>query len=80
MSFFRDWQARYAQCGVATFPVRISAACKKPMVSNYARFGLRASTEIAQRFPDATAFGFMAGELCRLTILDVDAPDDRGAR
>ncbi len=74
---FRDWQPRYAEHGIATFPVLISSACKKPMVSNYARFGLRASNEIAQRFPDATAFGFMAGERSRLTILDVDTPDDR---
>jgi hypothetical protein len=40
---FRDWQAEYAAFGVATFPVSIEPGRKKPMVSNYAQFGSRAS-------------------------------------
>ena len=74
---FRDWQPLYAAHGIATFPVVIGPAGKKPLVSNYARFGLRASTEIGQKFPDATAIGFMAGKHSRLTVLDVDSPDER---
>ena len=74
---FRDWQPQYAAHGIATFPVDIGPDGKKPLVSNYARFGLRASSEIAQKFPDATGIGFMVGARSRLTVLDVDSPDDR---
>ena len=74
---FRDWQPQYATHGIATFPVAIGPDGKKPLVSNYARFGLRASTEIARKFPDAVAIGFMVGKRSHLTVLDVDSPDDR---
>ena len=74
---FRDWQQQYAAYGIATFPVVVGPNGKKPMVSNYARFGLPASTEIAERFPDATGIGFMVGKRSRLTVLDVDSPADR---
>lgn len=47
------------------------------MVSNYDKFGLPASKEVARKFPDATAIGFMAGRRTKLTILDVDIADDR---
>jgi hypothetical protein len=50
---------------------------KKPMVSNYGRFGLPASAEIARKYPDATAIGFMAGRRTGLTVLDIDTTDDR---
>jgi hypothetical protein len=73
----RDWQPLYAAHGIATFPVVVGPGGKKPLVSNYARFGLRASTEISQKFPHATAIGFMAGKHSRLTVLDVDSPDER---
>jgi len=55
-SSFLNWQPVYAAHRIPTFPVRISAADKVPMVSNYAKFGLRGSSEIAGKFPDATAF------------------------
>jgi Bifunctional DNA primase/polymerase, N-terminal len=74
---FRDWQHVYADHLIPTFPVQISPAGKKPMVSHYGRFGLRASSEIARKFPDATALGFMAGRRTGLTILDVDTSDER---
>jgi hypothetical protein len=75
---FRHWQPVYADHRIATFPVQISPdAKKKPMVSNYGRFGLPASTGIARKFPDATAIGFMVGRRTGLTILDVDSPDER---
>jgi Bifunctional DNA primase/polymerase, N-terminal/Primase C terminal 1 (PriCT-1) len=72
---FRDWQAEYAAFGIATFPVSIEPGRKKPMVSNYARFGTRASAGVAKLFPDATGIGFMAGSCSRITALDVDTPD-----
>lgn len=73
---FRDWQAEYAAFDIVTFPVSIEPRRKKPMVSNYARFGTRASAEVAQCFPDATAIGFMAGRRSRITALDIDTPDE----
>jgi len=73
---FRDWQPQYAASGIATFPVVVGPDGKKPLVSNYARFGLRASTEIAQKFPDAIALGLMVGKRNRLTVLDVDSSDE----
>ena len=73
---FRDWQPKYAARGIATFPVDIGPDRKKPLVLHYARFGLRASGEIAQKFPDAMGIGFMVGKRSRLTVLDVDSHDD----
>jgi hypothetical protein len=73
---FRDWQPQYAAHGIATFPVAVGPDGKKPLVAHYARFGLRASAEIAQKFPDAIALGFMVGKRSGLTILDVDSPHD----
>jgi hypothetical protein len=66
---FRDWQPKYAAHGIATFPVAVGPDCKKPLVSNYARFGLRASAEVAQQFPDASGIGFMVGPHNRLRAL-----------
>ena len=77
---FGAWQLLYADHGIPTFPVQIAPGTKKPMVSHYGRFGLKASSEIAQKFPDATAIGFMAGRRTGLTILDVDTPDERVLR
>ena len=74
---FREWQPQYAAHGIATFPVVVGPGSKKPLVANYARFGLRGSREIAQKFGDATGIGFMVGARNRLTVLDVDDPDER---
>src|SRR5262249_8978617 len=71
---FDKWQADYAAHGVATFPVD---ANKRPMVSRYNRFGLPASTEIARKYPDAPAIGFMCGRRSGVTVLDVDTTDER---
>lgn len=74
---FRDWQPRYAERNIPTFPIEIGLDTKKPMVSNYYRFGLPASADIARKFPEATAIGFMAGSRTGLTVLDVDTTDER---
>jgi len=66
---FADWQADYAAHDIATFPV---GSDKKPLVNRYNRFGLRASSAVARRYPDAPAIGFMAGSRNRITIGDVD--------
>jgi len=71
---FSDWQADYAAHRVATFPV---GADKKPMVSRYNRFGLIGSSEVASKFANAPAIGFMAGKRNRITSLDCDSRDER---
>jgi hypothetical protein len=71
---FQDWQADYAAHGVATFPVD---ANKRPMVSRYNRFGLVGSAQIASKFANAPAIGFMCGRRSGVTVLDVDTKDER---
>lgn len=69
---FAHWQPRYAQRGIATFPVRD----KRPAVRGYLKLGMRASNQLATKFQADDAFGFA----CRrngITVLDVDAPDER---
>jgi len=70
---FAVWQPRYAEHGIATFPVD---GDKKPIVKNYQRAGLRASCAFAHKFPASEAFGFVAGERNRLTVLDIDTMDE----
>lgn len=69
---FQQWQPRYAEHGVATFPVRE----KRPAVSGYLKMGLPASEQLAIKFPNENAFG-LACRRNRITVLDVDSPDER---
>src|SRR5262249_56652021 len=55
---FRTFQPQYAAHRIATFPVDVN---KRPAVRGYPRIGLRASRELAGKFADAPAFGFMCG-------------------
>src|SRR5262249_7530340 len=71
---FDKWQADYAAHGVATFPVD---ADKRPMVSRYSKFGLVGSAEIASKFANAPAIGFMCGKRNGITSLDCDSRDER---
>lgn len=69
---FAEWQPRYAEHGIATFPV-----CeKRPAVSGYLKMGLPASQQLALKFSAANAFG-LACKRSGITVLDVDAPDER---
>jgi Bifunctional DNA primase/polymerase, N-terminal len=72
MSIFRKWQPLYAKKGIATFPVGHD---KKPRTKGYLQTGLRGSGRLAQKFV-ADAFGFGPGARSKLTILDVDTPDE----
>jgi hypothetical protein len=74
---FAQWQPIYAAHGLSTFPVRIDAGDKKPMVKNYLRAGRRYSDRLARQFPDAQAFGFALGARTKITVLDSDSNDDR---
>lgn len=69
---FAQWQPRYAEAGIATFPVKE----KRPAVSNYLKMGLRASQQMALKFPALDALGF-ACKNNNITIVDVDSPDER---
>jgi hypothetical protein len=71
---FGKWQPVYAEAGLAAFPV--DPIAKKPMVSNYMKVGVRACDRFAQRFGDAPALG-IGCKRSRLTVLDVDTPDER---
>jgi hypothetical protein len=72
---FATWQPRYEEAGIATFPV--DAVRKSPSVGNYHRGGLPASRQWAKRFADSNALGFNCGKRNGLTVLDIDAPDEK---
>ena len=74
---FSEWQPRYAECGIATFPVRIDGTQKKPAVSNWQRMGRRASTRLLLKFGEFDALGFQLGPRSRISVLDVDTRDER---
>jgi hypothetical protein len=71
---FADIQAAYGAHRIATYPLK---ADKTPAVSGYGRIGAPYSAALATRFPDATAAGFLAGPRNRVTVIDIDSPDDR---
>ena len=74
---FANAQPKYAGLGIATFPFDATEEIKRgPWVSHYNRMGLRASKQMAIRFPDAPGLAAMAGERNKLTIIDID---ERGA-
>jgi hypothetical protein len=74
---FSEWQPRYAERGIPTFPVIITGKNKKPAISNYMNVGHPASSQFALRFGDVNALGFVLGKHSRITVLDVDTPDER---
>lgn len=72
MSAFATWQPRYAALGIATFPVRD----KRPSIRGWQRIGVDGSSALVRKFPDADAFGFRCGPRSRITVVDVDSPDE----
>ena len=78
---FAAAQPRYAAMNIATFPFDATAPVKRgPMVSHYNRMGLRASQQMALRFPDAPGLAAMAGPRNRFTIVDIDERGPAGER
>ncbi len=69
---FAEWQPRYAEAGISTFPVRD----KRPAVKGYLKLGSKVSGQLALRFNTADSFGF-ACRRSRLTIVDIDSNDER---
>jgi hypothetical protein len=80
-STFASAQPGYAAMGIATFPFDATQEVKRgPLVRHYDRMGLRASRQMAMRFPDAPGLAAMAGARNRFTIIDVDERGPAGER
>ena len=77
---FDMWQPRYAERGIATFPVRFiernGKVDKVPAVCGYMRLGLRGSTELTRKFADADGIGFVLGSRNKIAVVDVDTTDE----
>jgi hypothetical protein len=73
MGAFATIQATYAAHNIATYPLK---ADKTPAVRAYSRIGGPYSAQLALDYPDAAAAGFMAGPRNRVTVVDIDSPDD----
>lgn len=70
---FAVLQEVYARHGVATYPLTEG---KAPAVRGYQRIGAAGSCQLVMKFPMADAFGFVAGVRNRVTVVDIDSPDD----
>lgn len=68
---FTEWQPRYAEYGIATFPVKD----KRPCVKGWQRIGLNYSSRLAIKFQEVEAFGFQCGRRSGITVIDIDTPD-----
>jgi Bifunctional DNA primase/polymerase, N-terminal len=77
MGTFADWQPRYAEHGISSFPVVVNEAGKKPVVKGYLKVGPNLSRQFVFRFPDHDALGVSCGPRNGITVLDVDSPDER---
>jgi hypothetical protein len=55
---FAQWQPRYAEQRIATFPV---GADKKPSIRNWDKIGPKISSRLVEKFPHIDAFGFPLG-------------------
>ena len=53
------------------------SSTKAPLVKHPQKFGREASTEIAGKFSEASAFGYYCGKRNGITVLDVDTTDER---
>jgi hypothetical protein len=73
---FAEWQARYAEQGIATFPV---TADKIPAISNWQKVGREGSKKLARKFVRANAFGVPCGFHSGIVVLDIDSLSGRVA-
>lgn len=70
---FAEWQPRYAEHGIATFPVEN----KVPSIRHWQRVGIEGSSQLAIKFAEADAFGFECGKRNGITLVDIDSRDER---
>jgi hypothetical protein len=78
---FGTWQPRYAERGIATFPVRFAVLAsgkldKRPMVQHWMKMGVRASTHLTRKFASAQGIGITLGARNGLAVADVDTKDE----
>jgi Bifunctional DNA primase/polymerase, N-terminal len=71
---FSKWQPRYAEHGIATFPIGVA---KKPSIRGWQKVGLKGSAELAEKFADADALGYVTGCRSNVTVLDIDTTDQK---
>jgi Bifunctional DNA primase/polymerase, N-terminal len=71
---FSKWQPEYAARGIATFPV---GEAKKPSIRRWHKVGLNGSAELAAKFTNANALGYVTGRRSNVTVLDVDTIDEK---
>src|SRR5262249_12989334 len=71
---FSRWQPRYAERGIATFPV---TAEKTPATKGYLRTGIPGSAQLAEKFQHANALGFACGRYNKVTLADIDTTDEK---
>jgi hypothetical protein len=71
---FSTWQPVYAEHGIATFPV---TAEKTPATKGYLQTGIPGSTQLAQKFQSANAFGFACGPHSKIALVDIDTKNER---
>jgi hypothetical protein len=72
---FAQYQPAYAEHGISTFPCSTDA--KRPVVKNYLKIGLNGSKALAAEFTAHNAFGVACGRRNNLTVLDIDATEER---
>jgi Bifunctional DNA primase/polymerase, N-terminal len=72
MGVFAEWQPRYAQHGIATFPTKD----KKPAIKGWQNIGMGASKQFALKFPSADEIAFHGGRRSGITVIDVDTQDE----
>ena len=73
---FSRWQPRYAEHRIATFPV---GEAKKPSIRRWQKVGLKGSAELANKFGDTNALGYVTGRRSYVTVLDIDTTDEKVA-
>jgi hypothetical protein len=71
---FVSLQRAYAEHSISVYPL---TAEKMPAIRGYDRVGAKGSHQLAMKFPEGLAAGFLAGRRNRLTVVDIDSLDDR---
>jgi hypothetical protein len=71
---FSRWQPVYAEHKIATFPV---GEAKKPSIRGWQKVGLKGSSELAAKFTDTDALGYVTGRRSNVTVLDIDTTDEK---
>lgn len=71
MGVFSEFQRKYAENGIMTFPMN----GKKPAVKGYQNVTTTTSASYSAKFSDANAMAFLAGPANNITVIDIDSDD-----